>query len=71
MRSRGTKEQVLIDKVQVIFKDYKNRHTNLAMTWVDYRKAYDMLPRSWIVDKVEWKKYNHGCEHMGSCNSIV
>jgi len=56
MRSRGTKEQVLIDKVQVIFKDCKNRHTNLAMTWVDYRKAYDMLPCSWILDKVEWKK---------------
>lgn len=23
------------------------------MTWVDYRKAYDILPHSWIVDKIE------------------
>ena len=22
---------------------------NLAMTWMDYKKAYDMVPQSWII----------------------
>ncbi len=23
---------------------------NLNMAWIDYRKAYDMVPHSWIVE---------------------
>ena len=49
-RSRGTKDQLLID--QMVLRD-KKRHTNLAMAWVDYRKAYDMVPHSWIVECME------------------
>ena len=41
-RSGGTKEPLLIDKT--ILKDCKKRHTNLAITWFNYRKAYDMVP---------------------------
>ena len=36
-KTRGTKDQLLIDKA--VLKDSKRRHTNLAMAWVDYRKA--------------------------------
>ena len=36
-RSRGTKDQLLIDKT--ILKDCRKRRTNLAMAWIDYRKA--------------------------------
>ena len=50
-RSRGTKDQLLID--QMVLRDCKRRHTNLAMAWVDYRKAYDMVPHSWIVECME------------------
>ena len=50
-RSRGTKDQLLIDKA--ILKDYKRRHTNLAMAWIDYRKAYDMVPHNWIRECLE------------------
>ena len=25
------------------------RRANLAMTWIDYRKAYDSVPHSWIL----------------------
>ena len=50
-RSRGTKDQLLIDKA--ILKDCKRRHTNLARAWIDYRKAYDMVPHSWIVECLE------------------
>ena len=50
-RSRGTKDQLLID--QMVLRDCKRRHTSLAMAWVDYRKAYDMVPHSWIVECME------------------
>jgi len=48
---RGTKDQLLIDKA--ILKDCRRRHTNLAMVWIDYRKVYDMVPHSWIIECLE------------------
>ncbi len=47
-KARGTKDQLLIDKT--IIKNCKRRHTNLAIAWIDYRKAYDMIPHSWIIE---------------------
>ncbi|XP_037787453.1 uncharacterized protein LOC119583012 [Penaeus monodon] len=44
--SRGTKDQLLIDKM--IVKNCKIRLTSLDVAWIDYRKAYDMVPHSWI-----------------------
>ena len=29
------------------------RHTNLGMAWIDYKKAYDMVPHSWISESLE------------------
>ena len=29
------------------------RKRNLSMVWVDYKKAYDMVPHLWIVDCLE------------------
>ena len=26
------------------------RDTNMGMTWIDYKKAYDMIPHSWILE---------------------
>ena len=49
--SRGTKDQLLIDKT--ILKDCKKRHTNLSMVWIDYRKAYDLVPHSWVNECME------------------
>ena len=49
--SRGTKDQVLLDKA--LIRDWKRSSTNLAMAWIDYRKAYDMIPHSWISDCLE------------------
>ena len=46
--SRGTKDQLLIDKL--IIKNCKRRKTNLSMAWIDYKKAYDMIPHSWILE---------------------
>ena len=50
-KSRGTTDQLLIDKA--ILRDSKKKHRNLAMAWVDYRKAYDMVPHSWIIESLK------------------
>ena len=49
--SRGTKDQLLIDKT--FLKDCKKRHTNLSMAWIDYRKVYDLVPDSWVNECME------------------
>ena len=52
-RSSGTGEQLKI--YQKILNESKTRQKNLAMTWIDHRKAYDMVPQSWIINYL--KKY--------------
>ena len=46
-KSRGTKDQLLIDKM--IMKHAKRKQRNLRMTWIDYEKIYDSVPHSWIL----------------------
>ena len=46
-KSRGKKDQLLIDKT--ILKGCRERRTNLAMAWTDYRKSNDFVPHSWIL----------------------
>ena len=48
--SRGTKDQLLIDKM--IVKNCKKRLASLAVAWIDYRKAYNMVPHSWIEKRM-------------------
>ena len=43
--SRGSKHQLLID--QSVAKDARSRRTNLAMSWIDNKIAYDSVPHSW------------------------
>ena len=50
-RSRGIKDQLLIEKT--VLKDCKKRRTNLSMAWTDYRKAYDLVPHSWVNECME------------------
>ena len=49
--SRGTKDQLLIDKT--VLKDCRKKHTTLSMAWIDYRKAYDLVPHSWVNERME------------------
>ena len=37
----------------------KNRRKNLAMAWIDYKKAYDMVPHSWIINCLKMFKISH------------
>ena len=36
-----------------MLRDCKRRSTNLAMAWIDYRKAHDTTPHSWISECLE------------------
>ena len=47
-QTRGTKDHLLVDKM--IMRNCKKRKTNLSMAWIDYKKAFDMVPHSWIIE---------------------
>ena len=54
--SRGTKDQLLIDKT--ILRNAKLKKKNLEMIWIDYKKAYDSVPHSWILESLSTIKVN-------------
>ena len=37
----------------MIMREVKMRKRNLSMAWIDYKKAYDMVPHSWLIDYLE------------------
>ena len=49
--TRNAKDQLLIDKV--IQKNCWRRLTNSPMAWIDYKKACDVVPHSWILKCLE------------------
>ena len=51
---RGTEELLHID--QHILNESKTRRKNLAMAWIDYKKAYDMVPHGWIINSLKMCK---------------
>ena len=55
--SRGTAELHFID--QYILNESKTGRKNLAMAWIDNKKAYDMLPKSWILHCLKMYKISH------------
>ena len=50
-KCRGTKDQLLVDKM--VMMNSKRRKTNLSMVWIDYKKAFDMIPHSWLIKCLE------------------
>ena len=49
--SRGTKDQLLIDKQ--ILKHCKKHQRSLAVGWIDYKKAYDMVLHRWMIEAMK------------------
>ncbi|CAH2106131.1 unnamed protein product [Euphydryas editha] len=49
--SQGCKEQLLIDSV--ILKQVQKLKSNLFTMYIDYKKAYDSVPHSWLVQVLE------------------
>ena len=42
----------------MIIEDCKKKKKNLSMTWIDYRKAYDSVPHSWILKTLQIYRFN-------------
>ena len=41
---------VIITSDRAVIKELKSRGKSLAIAWIDYKKAYDMVPHSWIIE---------------------
>ena len=52
--TRGTGKLLYID--QHILKESKTRRKNLAMAWIDFKKAYDLVPQCQIIDCLKMYK---------------
>ena len=55
--SRGTAELLYTD--QHILNESKTGQKNLAMACIDYKKAYDMVPHSWIINSLKMYKISY------------
>ena len=49
--SKGCKEQLMISKT--IYEDCRRRNKNLSIAWIDYQKAFDSIPHSWVEKSIE------------------
>ena len=49
--SKGCKDKLLISKA--ILQECKSRKKNLCVAWIDYQKAFDRVPHSWIIKSLE------------------
>ena len=54
--SYGCKEQLMINKT--IIEDCKKKKKNLSMAWIDYKKAFDSIPHSWILKTLRMYRFN-------------
>ncbi|CAK1583447.1 unnamed protein product [Parnassius mnemosyne] len=64
---RGTKEPLLIDAVKVV----KRNRLNLSVSWIDYKKAFDSVPHTWL--KRVLKLYKVNCtvrDFLGQCMGL-
>ena len=50
----GTLEQLLINKN--IMKEVRKMRRNLITVWLDYRKAFDSIPHSWLIKSLKLAK---------------
>ena len=56
-RTRDTAELLYID--QHILNKSETRQKNTGMAWIDYKKAYDMVPQNWIINCLKMYKISH------------
>jgi hypothetical protein len=49
--SKGHKDQLLISTA--ILQECKSREKMVCMAWIDYQKAFDSVPHSWMIKYLE------------------
>ena len=52
--SWGCMDQLLINRV--VTDEVRKGRKNLSMIWLDYKKAYDLVPHSWILEALRLAK---------------
>ncbi|CAK1595310.1 unnamed protein product [Parnassius mnemosyne] len=63
---RGTKEPLLIDAV--IGKVFKRNRRNLSAAWIDYKKAFESVPHTWLKRVLELYKVDCTVrDFLGQC----
>ena len=50
--SKRTNDLLSIDRA--VIKEVKSRNKNLPMAWIDYKKACDIVPHSWIIECLDF-----------------
>ena len=50
-KCKGTKDHLLVDKM--IMKNAKSQRKSLSMGFIDYRKAFDIIPHLWLIQCME------------------
>lgn len=62
-KSRGCKEQLIIDSI--IMGDVKRRKSAIHMAYIDYQKAFDSVPHSWLGEILElYRIEDHICKFL-------
>lgn len=46
--SFGCKDHLILSKI--LIEDCKRNKKNVSIGWIDYRKAYDSVPHSWLIE---------------------
>lgn len=54
--AKGSKELLVIDSI--ITAQAKTKRRNISMGWIDYRKAFDSVPHSWLIEVLRLYKIN-------------
>lgn len=57
-KAKGSKEWLILDSVVANHARVKKR--NLSVAWIDYRKAFDSVPHSWLIQVLEVYKIDEG-----------
>ena len=65
--SKGPKSQLLIDKM--VCKDSRKRTKNLAVAWVNFQKAFDSVPHSWLLEVLQFTSLVLYFLHFFLCQS--
>jgi len=50
--SKVCKDQLVISKT--IHGNCRRRNKNLSIAWIDYQKAFDRVPHSWVEKTIEF-----------------
>jgi len=47
---KDCKDQLMISKAR--YEDCRRRNKNLSIAWIDYQKAFDSVPHSWVEKSI-------------------